>query len=316
MPKIYSTNFKESVIRFYNCDEFTIQIAIKIFKISKSTLYNWIKENKNNNLQNITNKREKYKTKNGQKIKKYIISYTLKKKTKFNVNNLKKNINKKFNRSICKSRLYGILKEENITCKKISNKIIHKNPKTLKRKIKELKNEISKHNSDDIISIDESSFDTFLRKSKGWNIKGKRITSNFKDTQRKRFTLILGVTKNKVIGFKLVNGSANKISFEDFLREDIFTKNTKQNILLMDNARIHHAITVKEYIKTTQNKVIYNVPYNPETNPIEFIFSAIKNEVRKKDNSDLKKLKENIIKAINNVNKTTLKNTFLHSLNI
>jgi transposase len=186
----------------------------------------------------------------------------------------------------------------------------------MKKKIKIFKEEILKHNPNNIISIDESSFDTNISKINGWNVKGKRIINKRKDNQRKRITLILGITKNKVVGYKIINGSANKIHFEDFLKNEILNKNKKSNILLMDNARIHHALTVKDYIKNTENKIIYNVPYNPETNPIEYVFSAIKNKVRKKNNSKIDKLKKNIIQAINNINKITLKNTFMHSINI
>ena len=44
MPKIYSVNFKSSVLNFYFSDLFIIDNTIYIFGISKSTLYNWRKE--------------------------------------------------------------------------------------------------------------------------------------------------------------------------------------------------------------------------------------------------------------------------------
>jgi transposase len=191
MPKIYSTKFKESVIRYYNSKNFTIKNTIKIFEISKSTLYNWINEYNKNNLHNIINKRYKYNKNNRKEIRNYIVKYTLKKKTKFNIIYLKKNIKKKFKRNICKSRIYIILKEEKITYKKISNKTVHKNEKIMKKKIKIFKEEILKHNPNNIISIDESSFDTNISKINGWNVKGKRIINKSKDNQRKRITLIL-----------------------------------------------------------------------------------------------------------------------------
>ncbi|AYV83338.1 MAG: hypothetical protein Hyperionvirus6_19 [Hyperionvirus sp.] len=42
----------------------------------------------------------------------------------------------------------------------------------------------------------------------------------------------------------------------------------------MDNARIHHYTKLKEYLGNNdmQDKIIYNVPYHPEYNPIEYIF--------------------------------------------
>jgi transposase len=47
--------------------------------------------------------------------------------------------------------------------------------------------------------------------------------------------------------------------------------------LLMDNAKIHHTKKLKEYINKKNIKVLYNIPYCPEFNPIENINSMIRN---------------------------------------
>jgi transposase len=43
----------------------------------------------------------------------------------------------------------------------------------------------------------------------------------------------------------------------------------------MDNVRFHHSKIVKG-VKETRNKILYNIAYNPDTNPIENCFSIIK----------------------------------------
>lgn len=324
MPKLYSKELKESVIRYYKSNDFTINNTINIFSISKSSLYNWIEHYTNNNLQNINNIRTTYITKfskendNNISIRKYIVNYILKRQTNFTIKNLRKNITRIFNVTIGKSRVYEILNEEKISYKKISNKIVHKNVKHMKIKVKELKKEIQSSDSNNVISIDESSFDTNLRKIKGWNVKGKKVIKECKDSQRKRLTLILGISKNNITGYKLIDGSANKISFEDFLTKDILSKigNEKSHKLLLDNARIHHALNIKTLVSNTKHKLVYNVPYNPETNPIEFIFGIIKQKMRNENNSTSKQLKSNLVKIIKLIKKEQLTNTFYHSLQI
>ena len=68
-------------------------------------------------------------------------------------------------------------------------------------------------------------------------------------------------------------------------------KNKKVNILL-DNARIHHSKYLKENVSDNIN-FIYNIPYTPEFNPIEQMFSKLKYLLRKSNLTN-----NNIIKKI------------------
>jgi len=80
--------------------------------------------------------------------------------------------------------------------------------------------------------------------------------------------------------------------------------NNNNFVYLMDNARIHHSRLLKEYKNEKDLKIIYNVPYNPNTNPIEHVFSTIKKDIVDYDTKTIPKLK--II--INNILLITLKN--------
>lgn len=71
----------------------------------------------------------------------------------------------------------------------------------------------------------------------------------------------------------------------------------------MDNVRIHHSKIVKEYINTTNHQIIYNVPYCPEFNPIEMIFSKFKLIINKKINETPTKLQKNIISSFKKLRK-------------
>jgi transposase len=49
----------------------------------------------------------------------------------------------------------------------------------------------------------------------------------------------------------------------------------------MDNARFHHSKIIKDYCDTKNWQIIYTPPYSPWFNPIERVFSIIKNHFRK-----------------------------------
>ena len=313
MPKLYSVDFKLSVINFYNSDLFTIQNTLAIFNISKATLYNWINIHNNGLSFNNSNFRKPYKSNITFQIHQYIIVYVTK-RIHFSTKNLRKCIKRIFNVCVCKSSIYYVLKINNITNKQISSKILpsKQNNKSL---ISDLLKTVSVHDSENIVSIDESSFNLHMKPSYGWSKKGISISKSIKNPNRKTKTLTLAITKNKIIGYNLVNCSSNSLNFESFLKHDVFPHITN-SLLLMDNARIHHSKNIVDLVNSTSNKILYNVPYNPETNPIEFVFSIIKSFVKNKEPSSELDLNKYILKSFSSVTPTKLKSIFRHSLNI
>jgi transposase len=76
--------------------------------------------------------------------------------------------------------------------------------------------------------------------------------------------------------------------------------------VLLDNARIHHYKKIKEFIITKPKiEFIYNIPYTPETNPIERVFNDLKRDLRNKkiDNFNLvSEIKNSLININRNNN--------------
>jgi transposase len=57
--------------------------------------------------------------------------------------------------------------------------------------------------------------------------------------------------------------------------------NKRPKTILLDNAKIHHYLKLKKYVGNVKNvTLLYNVPYSPETNPIEKVFSEVKRNLR------------------------------------
>ena len=51
--------------------------------------------------------------------------------------------------------------------------------------------------------------------------------------------------------------------------------------LFLDNCRVHHSIKAGEFMKENKILAIFNVPYGPEYNPIERVWSRIKASFKK-----------------------------------
>jgi len=306
----YPLIFKLNVVNCYKTKKYTINELLEIFSISRSSLYNWIKLYDNNEL----SEKKKY-TKTSKytvEIKNYICKYVIK-KINFDCNKLIRLINKKFNTNSKKSKIYEILKENKITRKriKIKTKICNKtkntkNKKDLAKKIKIIKKE-------NIISIDESSFDTHINAQYGWSAKGSPIEVH-KVNQRKRFSILSAISIKKIINTIIVKGSINAEIFTGFIKDTI-SKIGENKVLFMDNARIHHSKIFTAYSGTIRNKILYNVPYCSELNPIEMVFSKVKSIVHKrKTNENIEYLKRNIKYGFRKITRNDLKGYYVKSL--
>jgi transposase len=67
----------------------------------------------------------------------------------------------------------------------------------------------------------------------------------------------------------------------NFLQKLRSIEKKKWIVLIVDNARIHHAKIAKHYCSLNNIKLVYLPPYSPEYNPIEFIRKRIKRMYQK-----------------------------------
>ena len=305
----YSMDLKSRIINEYNKNILSVvKIALK-FSVSKSSIYSWIKLCKACKLTTKTEYTKPTSKFQNQEIRNIILEH-VKENTNFIYQNLIKNIQNKTNIKIGKSTLYNIIADLNLSKKVAKFKKVYGNQEKLNIKKKILQEQIKDIPNNKIISIDEVSFDTNIIHNYGWSLKNIPIIKTIGATY-KRVTMICAITNNKILHYKIINGSAKKETFLDFL-ENI--PNIRGKYLFLDNACIHHSKIVTEYVKTKKIKLLFNVPYSPEYNPIEIMFSKLKNLVKDcLNNSKLNTLTNNITNSLKHITKNNLNNFFNYS---
>ena len=94
--------------------------------------------------------------------------------------------------------------------------------------------------------------------------------------------------------------------FHDFLKEINFPVD-KENQLLLDNVKVHHAkqscikrgrLPIKELVKLKNVILKYLVAYSPQLNPVELCFNFIRQHIEKCQARTEEKLKQAIEEAI------------------
>ena len=78
----------------------------------------------------------------------------------------------------------------------------------------------------------------------------------------------------------------------------------------MDNARIHYYKPFKAQMEELNKNIIYNIPYSPEFNPIEYVFNVLKTGIRKSNIDTYNELVLYIDKFIKEMNKIGFRKYF------
>ena len=302
---------------YYNLGKSCNEIY-ELFGISANAFRTWRKEYEkqkaNNGLLNPSQfsrpktKRRPKKPKYDKKITDYVIRQT--KQKAFRVGKVVNFLRKKYANHINRNAIYYILRKRKYTLKRCKKRVI-KNKKEHRANIKQIKKDINQIGLDNVISIDEASFEINMSPIYGWSPKGKPVYSSSKKSDRKRVSLLSAISNKKTIYYELHEGTINSAIFLNFIKQ--LNKRCRNKVFLMDNCSIHRANIVKDHMKGLTNRIIYNAPYSPETNPIEQSYSQIKAYVRKENTETMASLKTNIILGINNITPTNYTNYFCHS---
>ena len=237
----------------------------------------------------------------------YIISHTLEKKV-INTNFIKKYIKKHFSISITANYIYALLKKHKITYKKAQKNTYLYNTNKLTNDKERLKNEIL--NVDyDLNYTDEMSVCCGLKPDYGWSKSGEDCIIDQPKTYCGRgyfrHSCVMTITKDKIINYRLKKGSFNGKSYFNYMRNTI--NKMGSTIPFMDNAKIHKSLELKEYLNDHDKYIIFNVPYSPKFNPIEFVFNTLKEKIRRAMITNVSSLRRFIRKFVNEVNEVGLK---------
>lgn len=319
---MYHIDYIYKTIHYYFVEKLSFNKISKLLNVSRQIISIWIKKF-NENINFIAN-RNKIKNIENKKITNIEIQIFIKKIIYNNPFITRKEILEhiyiKFNIKLTLNNISKIFKILNMTRKKPKYHII-KSVKFMDELIEKRKifsNEMSNKNINKIISIDESGFNKLFSINKGLSEKGRKINIPVKQKLDKNITLLLAVTTKEILNFQIKKENINSIKFFDFIKETISKLNEPNYIFLFDNICFHHNKEMLQFINSSGHSYIFSPPYSPNNNPVENVFSIIKNKYNKlKYNLDNKdKVEKKILDILNEIKRSSINfsNIFTRSL--
>lgn len=153
---------------------------------------------------------------------------------------------------------------------------------------------LSKYDKDKFVFLDESGINTNLTRIYGRAAGGHRCVDRTPLNTPKNTTILSSVRLNGETAYTTYQGGTTKYKFIDYLKNVLAPTLHEGDIVIMDNMRTHHSNAVREVIEKLKINVIFLLPYSPDFNPIEKMWSKIKSVLRKLKIRDLNLLSDAI----------------------
>jgi transposase len=130
-----------------------------------------------------------------------------------------------------------------------------------------------------VLSLDEIGFDQRMTPLYGYSAKGSKAICHTHPTIRKRVNAIVAIDNYGKSHHILIEGPVASDAFKEFIQQLPWPCGST---ILMDNVSFHKTQCVRDVALLRGFNVIYTPPYSPDCNPIENIFSVLKNSYRKR----------------------------------
>lgn len=279
---------------------FAIKELIRIFKISRKTIYNWFTRWEDEKLPGLYNEKGRGRKAQFNKEEKQQIKDWVKEEPKA-LNKVRRKIEKEWRVKTSKETIKRIIKKLGMIWKRMKRGLSKEAEEwELEVKIPRLREliEQEKRGEIDLRYLDQTGFSSMPYIPYGWQEKKEKII--LKTRQGKRINVCGLMNRKNEIYYEIIFGSVNSRNIIDFL--DKFSDNLEQKVVvILDQASIHtsDAIIAKlEEWKQKRLEIFWLPTYSPKLNLIEILWKFLKYEWIE---TNAYESQDNLVKYIENV---------------
>ena len=147
----------------------------------------------------------------------------------------------------------------------------------------------------------------------GWGPKSERVFAAVPHGHWKTTAFAAALRLDGLFAPLVVDGAMNGALFARYIRQEVAPHLRSGDILIMDNLQTHKVKGAAEAVEERDARVVYPPPYSPDFNPIEQVFSKIKNELRRRELRTIAALENAFGESLDWFNQTQRTNYFTNS---
>lgn len=135
-------------------------------------------------------------------------------------------------------------------------------------------------NAGRLIFIDETWAKTNMTRLRGRAPRGQRLIDSTPHGHWKTTSLIAALGVAGVRCSAVVDGAINRDVFDAFVRRVLLPELKPGDVVILDNLSSHKSEHARTLIESRGASLVFLPPYSPDLNPIEMVFSKIKQLLR------------------------------------
>lgn len=129
--------------------------------------------------------------------------------------------------------------------------------------------------------MDESGADDTEDSAYGWCHRAERFYAEKRGHRTCRISMIAGWCNRQVVAPMTFQGYCDTRLVETWVNRLLVPALTPGQVVIMDNARFHHAAVIRELIEAAGCRLLFLPPYSPDLNKIEKFWARLKRYLRK-----------------------------------
>lgn len=131
-----------------------------------------------------------------------------------------------------------------------------------------------------LVFIDESSAKTNLTRLRGRALRGQRVKAFAPYGHWHTTTMLCGLRLSGATAPMLLSGAIDGAAFTEYARQVLAPTLRPGDIVVMDNLTSHQAQGAIDAIQKAGASAVFLPPYSPDFNPIEMMWSKVKQSLR------------------------------------
>jgi len=131
-----------------------------------------------------------------------------------------------------------------------------------------------------LVFIDESGARTSMTRTRGRAMRGQRVVEKVPHGHWKTTTMISAIRTSGPCAAATISGATDSEIFRTYVQDVLVPELRVGDVVVMDNLQPHKASGVQEMIESAGARLLYLPPYSPDYNPIENMWSKVKQHLR------------------------------------
>lgn len=131
-----------------------------------------------------------------------------------------------------------------------------------------------------LVFIDESGAKTNMTRLRGRGRRGQRVHDYAPHGHWQTTTMIGSIRWDGTVSCMAIEGSADREAFRVYVQHILGPTLRSGDVVVVDNLSVHKDAASRELIEAVGASLVFLPPYSPDFNPIEKMWSKVKNYLR------------------------------------